>query len=84
MSVDSDYLVVAVYQAASVVGNTSVPFESFIASKWQYMTDNYSKLTIATVFSVILHEVRVYCSDSVLMSHAFSEHGHIKLDYVYA
>lgn len=25
---------------------------------WTYMTDNYSEFTIATWFSVVLHEVR--------------------------
>lgn len=57
--VDSEYVIGAVYKAASVVGNTSVPFEGYIASGWEYMTDNYSKFTIATWFSIILHEVRV-------------------------
>ena len=58
MSVDSEVLMGAVYKAASAVGNTSVPFEGYIASGWTHMTDNYSKFTIATVFSVILHEVQ--------------------------
>jgi len=57
MSVHTDYLVGTVYKAASVVGNTTVPFEPHIASGWEYMTNNYSKFTVATLFSIILHEV---------------------------
>lgn len=53
--VDSQYLFGAVYQAASAVGNTSVPY---VATGWDHMTNTYSKFTIATVFSAILHEVR--------------------------
>ena len=47
----------AVYKAASVVGNSSIPFEGYVAAGWTHMTDNYSKFTIATLFSIILHEV---------------------------
>ncbi len=57
MSVDSEFLVGAVYKAAYVVGNSSVPFEGYVASGWNHMTENYSKFTIATLFSAILHEV---------------------------
>lgn len=57
MSVGSELLLGAVYKAASIVGNTTVPFEGYIASGWTHMTDNYSKFTIATFFSAILHEV---------------------------
>lgn len=57
MSVDSEHVLGMVYTAASVVGNSSVPFEGYIASGWEYMTSNYSRFTIATCFSVILHEV---------------------------
>lgn len=57
MSVDSDFLMQTLYKTASVVGNSSVPFEGYIASGWNYMTDNYSKFTIAMWFSVIYHEV---------------------------
>lgn len=59
MSVDTEYLLGTVYKAASAVGNTSIPFESHVASGWQYMTDNYSKFTISTAFSIILHEVKL-------------------------
>ena len=51
---DADYVLGAVFKAASAVGNTSVPL---VESGWEYMTDNYSKFTISMVFSVILHEV---------------------------
>ena len=57
MSVDSERVMGIVYGAASAVANSSVPFENHIASGWTYMTDNYSEFTIATLFSVILHEV---------------------------
>lgn len=66
MSVDSEFLLGAVYKAASAVGNTTVPFEGYIASGWNHMTDNYSKFTIATIFSGILHEVIV---DIIMWSH---------------
>jgi phosphoenolpyruvate carboxylase len=56
MSVNSEILLGAVYKAASVVGNSTVPFEGHLASGWNSMTDNYSKFTIATIFSGILHE----------------------------
>ena len=56
-TVDSQYLLGAVYQAASTVGNTSVPY---VATGWDHMTNTYSKFTIATVFSAILHEVKHY------------------------
>lgn len=59
MSVESDQLIGMVYGAAAAVANSSVPFEGYIASSWRYMTDNYSEFTIATLFSVILHEVGV-------------------------
>lgn len=55
--ISSEAVMGAVYKAAAVVGNTSIPFESYMASSWNHMTDNYSKFTIATLFSVILHEV---------------------------
>ena len=57
MSVDTEFVMGAVYKAASVVGNSSIPFEGYVASGWEHMTDNYSKFTIATLFSVIYHEV---------------------------
>ena len=57
MSVDSEYLMGAMYKAASVVGNSSIPFEGYVVSSWEHMTSTYSKFTIATYFSVILHEV---------------------------
>lgn len=57
MSVDSEFLMEAVYKAASAVGNSTVPFEGYIASGWTHMTNHYSKFTIATIFSGILHEV---------------------------
>lgn len=34
------------------------PVEPYIASGWNYMTQNYSRFTIAMWFSVMLHEVR--------------------------
>ena len=46
-----------VYNVVSVVGNSSVPFDHYIASGWEYMTNNYSRFTIATCFSALLHEV---------------------------
>ena len=55
--VDADYMVSTVYKTAWVLGNTTVPFEGYIAGGWNYMTDTYSEFTIATLFSVILHEV---------------------------
>lgn len=57
VNMDSEYVMGAVYKAASALGNTSVPFEGYMASGWTYMTENYSKFTIACIFSVILHEV---------------------------
>lgn len=57
MSVESDQLIGMVYGAASAVANSTVPFEGYISKSWNYMTDNYSEFTIATLFSVILHEV---------------------------
>ena len=57
MDMNPEYLMGSVYKVASAIGNTSVPFEGYVSSSWTYMTDNYSKLTIATLFSVILHEV---------------------------
>ena len=35
------------------LGNVS---EGYFEASWNYMTDNYSKFTIATVFSIFLHE----------------------------
>ena len=40
------------------VGNASNPLEPYFASVWNYMTDNYSRFTIAMWISVALHEVR--------------------------
>ena len=42
------------------VANTSLhnPVEPYIASAWNYMTDNYSRFTISMWISVVLHEVR--------------------------
>ena len=60
MNVDSERLLGLVYSAASSVGNSSIPLEGYVASNWQYMTKNYSEFTIATLFSVILHEVGLY------------------------
>jgi len=59
MASEQDQLIGMVYGAASAVANSTVPFESYVSSSWNYMTDNYSEFTIATLFSVILHEVRV-------------------------
>ena len=41
------------------VTNSSLqnPVEPYFASAWNYMTDNYSRFTIAMWFSVVLHEV---------------------------
>ena len=54
-----------------MVGNTSVhnPVEPYIASAWNYMTNNYSRFTISMWISVVLHEVRGswYCSVLKLM-----------------
>lgn len=59
-AVDTDYVLNTVYKTASVIGNTTVPFEGYISKGWNYMTDNYSEFTIETLFSVILHEVSLY------------------------
>ena len=56
MNADLDFLGV-ISRALSAVGNTSVPYESYIASGWKHMTNSYSKFTIAAVFTVLLHEV---------------------------
>ena len=55
--VDADYVMNTVYKTASVIGNTSIPFEGYVAKGWNHMTDTYSEFTIETLFSVILHEV---------------------------
>ena len=40
------------------VANASYnPVEPYVASGWNYMTENYSRFTIAVWFSVVLHEV---------------------------
>lgn len=41
------------------VANTTLrnPVEPYFASAWNYMTDNYSRFTIAMWISVVLHEV---------------------------
>ena len=57
VGLDTDYVLNTVYKTAYVLGNTTVPLEGHIAKGWNYMTDNYSEFTIATIFSVILHEV---------------------------
>ena len=59
VGLDTDYMLNTVYKTAYVLGNTTVPFEGHIAKGWNYMTDNYSEFTIATIFSVILHEVHI-------------------------
>ena len=53
-AVDADYVLGTVYQTASYLGNTTVPF---VEKGWNHMTDTYSEFTIETFFSVILHEV---------------------------
>ena len=35
------------------------PVEPYIASGWNYMTDNYSRFTIAMWISIVLHEVKI-------------------------
>ena len=55
--VDADYVMATVYKTASVISNTSLPLEGYVANGWNYMTDTYSEFTIETLFSVILHEV---------------------------
>ena len=41
------------------VANASFnPLEPYLASGWNYMTDNYSRFTIAVWISLILNEVR--------------------------
>ena len=62
VGLDTDYMLNTVYKTAYVLGNTTVPFEGHMAKGWNYMTDNYSEFTIATIFSVILHEVHKACS----------------------
>ena len=34
------------------------PAEPYVASGWNYMTQNYSRFTIAVLFSALIHEVR--------------------------
>ena len=53
-AVDADYVIGTVYQTASYLGNTTVPF---VEKGWNHMTDTYSEFTIETLFSIILHEV---------------------------
>lgn len=47
----------SIYQSAESIGNMSIPLESYFASGYNYLLDNYSPFTITTWFSVILHEV---------------------------
>lgn len=44
------------------VANTTLrnPVEPYFASAWNYMTDNYSRFTIAMWISVVLHEVTYF------------------------
>jgi hypothetical protein len=53
------------------VANTSLhnPVEPYVASAWNYMTDNYSRFTIAMWISVVLHEVLFYEGSAVLNAH---------------
>ncbi|XP_064397955.1 methylsterol monooxygenase 1-like [Halichondria panicea] len=60
MSVDSDYILKSVYETASIVGNSTVPFEGYVKTGWNAMTDRYSHFTIAVLFSVILHEITYF------------------------
>ena len=47
----------SVGKVALAVGYLNISLEGYVASGWNYMTDHYSKFTIATWFSIILHEV---------------------------
>ena len=56
-ALSSDWLG-SVYAAAEVLGNITDPLdEAIIRPAWTYMTDNYSKFTIAFWFSMAFHEV---------------------------
>ena len=55
--VDSEYLINAVYDTVSMVGNSSIPFQGYMKIGWSAMTDRFSHFTISVVFSVLLHEV---------------------------
>lgn len=54
---DSGLLLSTVYRTAETLGSIHNPFESYVESGWNYMTDNYSEFAIATWISVILHEL---------------------------
>lgn len=71
MNAHLDFLVGTIYGTLSAVGNSSVPFESYIASGWEHMTNSYSKFTIAAVFTVLLHEVEI----PILKHNAFCKAG---------
>lgn len=51
------------------VTNSSLqnPVEPYFASAWNYMTDNYTRFTIAMWFSLVLHEVGFFLSPRFLM-----------------
>lgn len=49
----------SVYATAGQLGNITDPLDrAILEPAWTYMTDNYSKFTIAFWFSIVLHEVR--------------------------
>ena len=57
MESSSDWLS-SVYATAETLGNITNPLdEAILGPAWTYMTDNYSKFTIAFWFSIALHEV---------------------------
>ena len=48
----------SVYATAEALGNITDPIdEAFLGPAWTYLTENYSKFTIAFWFSIVLHEV---------------------------
>lgn len=63
---DSDYILKSVYETVSIVGNSTVPFEGYVKTGWNAMTDRYSHFTIAVLFSVILHEVSISAATACL------------------
>lgn len=73
---ESGLLLSTVHRTAETLGSIHNPFESYVESGWNYMTDNYSEFAIATWISVILHEVlcrlcgQIYMQRSSVNSYA--------------
>ena len=65
------------------VANTSLknPVEPYVASAWNYMTDNFERFTIAVWFSVVFHEVRyLFISSSLKLSLSLLDFSWFTLD----